>query len=109
MVESDLPRPKSWQIFLWSLIDKPVEDARSYIVMRPCFPVQTTSPNPLRYKVWLKDNNPMFTALPLWTREELARGYVSQPYVFFSSFENYQFETSKILQGRMCLASQNFL
>ena len=87
--ESNLPKPTKQQFFMWSLIDiKPVEEPDSILINLPCFPVLTTSPNSLRYKSFLKDNDPMLTAFPLWTREELVRGYVLQFYVFFLSFEH---------------------
>ena len=86
--ESNLPKPKSPAGFMWSLIDLKQEEAPgAHLINRPTFPVQTTSPNPERYRVFLKDNNPKFTGLPLWTREELARGYVLLLY-FLSSFEH---------------------
>ena len=81
----NIPRPKSRKFFMWSLLDmRNFEEPRAYMVDSPCFPVQTASPNPIRYRNFLKNNMPILTGLPLWTREELARGYVVQSsYVSF--------------------------
>jgi len=72
-----LPNPisKSSDVFIWSLFDirKPKEP-KKFLVTYPCLPVQTASPNPVRYKIWGKERKPLLTGLPLWTRDELAQG-----------------------------------
>ena len=87
MRHSNLPKPKSSKVFMWSLIDfKHVGEPLPYMISCPRFPVLTTSPNPLRYNIYVKVDRPMFTGLPLWTREELVRGYVLPSYVSYVSF-----------------------
>ena len=80
----NLPQPKLRTGVIWSLFDisKP-EEPPGFLVNPPCFPVQTTSPDPRRYKNFLKVRDPIFTGLPLWTREELAMGSVLQSYISF--------------------------
>ena len=72
-----LPQPisNSSNVFIWSLFDirKPNEP-EMFFVTYPCLPVQTASPNPIRYKIWNKEQMPLRTGLPLWTRDELAQG-----------------------------------
>jgi hypothetical protein len=52
-----LPNPisDSSNVFIWSLFDiqQPIEPT-SPLVTYPCLPVQTASPNPIRYKIWDK-------------------------------------------------------
>jgi hypothetical protein len=77
--DASLPRPSTLlsDVFIWSLFDIPERnEPNTLLVFPPCVPVQTTSPDPCRYKTWDKQRSPLFTALPLWTRDELARGYV---------------------------------
>lgn len=71
------PHPISSDSFIWSLFDihEKKEPAR-FMVSYPCCPVQTVSPDPTRYRTWQKEGLPLFTGLPLWTRDELAEGYV---------------------------------
>jgi hypothetical protein len=72
-----LPNPISYssKVFIWSLFDiYKREEPETLLVAYPCFPVQTASPNPIRYKIWNKGNIPLRTGLPLWTRDELAQG-----------------------------------
>jgi len=73
-----LPNPiSSSNVFIWSLFDiRERKEPESFLVTRPCFPVQTTSPDPIRYRTWDKERIPLLTGLPLWTRDELAQGYV---------------------------------
>ena len=73
-----LPHPiSSSDVFIWSLFD--IHEPRepdNFLVTLPRFPVQTTSPDPIQYKTWEKQHTPLLTGLPLWTRDELAEGYV---------------------------------
>ena len=62
-------------VFIWSLFDiRKTEEPWSFLITYPCLPVQTTSPKPSRYKTWRKEQMPLLTGLPLWTRDELAQG-----------------------------------
>ncbi|KIM41036.1 hypothetical protein M413DRAFT_158284 [Hebeloma cylindrosporum] len=71
-----LPDPiSSSKLFLWTLFD--IFESRGPVlplVADPCFPVQTTLPDPIRYQTWEESATPLLTGLPLWTREELAAG-----------------------------------
>ncbi|KAF8802999.1 hypothetical protein BYT27DRAFT_7196147 [Phlegmacium glaucopus] len=72
-----LPQAKSQSsnIFIWSLFDiEGQNEPKGILVRPPCLPVQTASPNPSRYKTWYKERAPLFTALPLWTHDELMKG-----------------------------------
>jgi len=76
---SDLPIPSTLlsDIFIWSLFDIPERNLPNVLlVLPPCLPVQTTSSDSCQYKTWGKQRALLFTALPLWTRDELAQGYV---------------------------------
>ena len=72
------PEPKlsSSNVFLWSSFDiKGNNEPRRFLVQPPCLPVQTAPPDSSCYKTWDKEQAPLLTALPLWTRKELAQGY----------------------------------
>jgi hypothetical protein len=77
-VDVSLPNPISpSNVFIWSLFDiREKIEPESFLVTLPCFPVQTASPDPRRYQTWDKERIPLFTGLPLWTRDELVYGYV---------------------------------
>ena len=70
-----LPDPISNSgVFIWSLFDiLKAEEPWSFLRTYPCLPVQTASPNRIRYKIWDKERMPLHTGLPLWTRDELAQ------------------------------------
>ena len=72
-----LPKPisDSSNVFIWSLFDiYEQREPETFLVTYPCSPVQTASPNSIRYKIWDKEQFPLHTGLPLWTRDELAQG-----------------------------------
>ena len=70
-----LPISNSSNVFIWSLFDiRLPEEPKRFLVTYPCLPVQTASLNSIRYKIWDKERMPLHTGLPLWTRDELARG-----------------------------------
>ncbi|KDR75596.1 hypothetical protein GALMADRAFT_140226 [Galerina marginata CBS 339.88] len=74
-VSVDVPFPdpiSSSNAFIWSLFD--IQEPDIFLVSHPCFPVQTTSPDPRRYSLWRKKQRPLLTGLPLWTRDELLQG-----------------------------------
>jgi len=79
--EYRLPQPKSQtsEVFIWSLfhITKKEEPSR-VLITHPCLPVQAASPDSTRFKVWYKQFQPMLVGLPLWTRDELAKGFPYQ-------------------------------
>jgi len=75
----DFPHPypaqSSSNVFIWSLFDiREPKEPSLFLVTPPCFPVQSTSPDPIRYKIWDKEYMPLLTGLPLWTRDELVQG-----------------------------------
>ena len=82
-----LPNPESSSnVFIWSLFDiREPKEPKSFLVTRPCFPVQTALPNPDRYQTWEKERMPLLTGLPLWTHDELVQGYVLQITFLFTS------------------------
>ena len=72
-----LPNPisNSSDVFIWSLFDiREPKEPWSFLIEYPCLPVQTASPDPIRYKIWDKERMPLLTGLSLWTRDELAQG-----------------------------------
>ena len=73
-----LPNPISpSNVFIWSLFDiHERKEPESSLVTYLCFPVQVVSLDPIRYSIWDKEMFPLITGLPLWTRDELAQGYV---------------------------------
>ena len=73
-----LPMPESLSnVFIWSLLDiREKQEPCRLLVTSPCFPIQTASPDPVQYKIWTKEKVPLFTGLPLWTRDELIQGCV---------------------------------
>ena len=76
-IDMRLPQPKSWSsnVFIWSLFDiRERNEPEMFLVLPPSLPVQTASPDSIRYKIWNKERTPLFTGLPLWTREELSQG-----------------------------------
>jgi len=61
---------------IWALVDvglrqEPPITESSYI-----WPVQTSSPNPIRWRDWSKHNKAALLGMPLWSMEELSEGYV---------------------------------
>ncbi|KAF8968253.1 hypothetical protein BDZ97DRAFT_1799501 [Flammula alnicola] len=74
--EQQLPKPKSSRkVFIWSLFDiREQNEPERFLVHRPCLPVQAALLDPIRYETWYEEESPLLTGLPLWTRDELARG-----------------------------------
>jgi len=69
------PKPQTPGVFMWSLFD--ISERREpdmVLINHPCLPVQAASPDPVRFKIWHKEFQPMRVGLPLWTRDELAKG-----------------------------------
>ncbi len=75
-----LPQPKSQtslKVFMWSLFDIHKKQEPDWVLItHPCLPVQAAPPDSIRFKIWRKEFQPMRVGLPLWTRDELAKGYV---------------------------------
>ena len=78
-----LPKPKlrTSKVFMWSLFDiQEQQEPAAFLTNPPCLPVQTASPDQIRFKTWRKESEPLCIGLPLWTRDELAKGYVLPMY-----------------------------
>jgi len=72
-----LPRPPIELYYpIWTLVDMvplrepPIGESSNI------WPVQTSSPNPIRWNAWSKQNMAARLGMPLWTMEELISGYV---------------------------------
>ena len=64
---------------IWSLIDVDFQDqGPPYDITgdRYVWPIQTSSPNPVRWHCWTKQIGAAILGMPLWTMEELIEGYV---------------------------------
>lgn len=89
-----LPVPKllSSEVFLWSLFEiEGRNEPETFLVKRPCMPVQTASLGPSQYRTWEKERTPLLTGLPLWTHDELMQGFPYQ--------ENYQSLLDALREG----------
>ncbi|KAI0790012.1 hypothetical protein C8Q75DRAFT_763582 [Abortiporus biennis] len=65
-------RSTSTETFLWSLVDTDKgKNEPAPGLQRNKFLVQSASPNPERYKQWVKEKNALIYGMKLWTREEL--------------------------------------
>jgi hypothetical protein len=74
-----LPQPESQtsEVFMWSLFDiREKQEPDLVLITHPCVPVQAAPPDSVRFRTWHKEFRPMHVGLPLWTRDELAKGYV---------------------------------
>ena len=62
---------------IWALIDMDCTGRRPPINKSlNIWPIQASSPNPARWKLWKKQYNATLFGMPLWTMEELIAGYV---------------------------------
>jgi hypothetical protein len=77
-LDVSLPNPiSSSNIFIWSIFDiREQKEPEMFLVAHPCFPVQTASLDPIRYRTWDKEQVPLHTGLLLWSCDELMQGYV---------------------------------
>jgi len=66
---------------IWALIDMDYQKTAPPIERdTDIWPIQASSPQPSRWKTWIKQYGASLLAMPLWSMEELEEGYV------FSSF-----------------------
>jgi len=74
----DLPvRIRASYYPLWTLIDVNYENHGPPInAGSNIWPIQTSSPNPSRWKSWRKQNGAALLGMPLWNTEELMEGHV---------------------------------
>jgi hypothetical protein len=62
---------------IWALIDVGFGDQGPPVSLSSnMWPIQTTSPNPRRYKSWRKQNGAALLGMRIWEMEELIEGYV---------------------------------
>ena len=62
---------------IWALIDMNYNDQGPSITGQSnIWPIQMSSPSPIRWKSWQKRNKVALWGMPLWNEEELTRGYV---------------------------------
>jgi len=74
-------RDKSLYFPEWMLIDSDFDSGGAPVGdEEDIWPVQSTSPNPIRWKSWSKQYDSALLGMPLWTTKELMKGCV------FSSF-----------------------
>ena len=57
-----------------ALIDWGASVGEPGVTYTNCFPIQASSPDPVRYRAWFKKCNALRWGLPLWSLEELALG-----------------------------------
>ena len=70
-------RPRTGYCPIWALIDGDYEgEGISLGGDSAIWPIHATSPNPKRWKEWLKQNNGAILGMPLWNVEELVEGCV---------------------------------
>ena len=87
----DLPTRKETRYFpIWALIDVDYEERGPHLASTDVWPIQTSSPNPIRWNSWLKQHGAVLLGMPVWTRQELIKGYV------FSSFSLSTFDHRSI-------------
>ena len=62
---------------IWALIHMDYSDQGPPITGQSnIWPIQMSSPSPIRWKSWQKRNKAALWGIPLWNEEELTRGYV---------------------------------
>jgi len=62
---------------IWALIDGDCDGQEVSLGGNPyIWPIHVTSPNPKRWKGWVKQNTASLLGMPLWNVEELVEGYV---------------------------------
>ena len=86
---SYLPRRQQPQLTLqfpvWALINSdgpsqpPIIDSDDNI-----WPIQASSPQPIRWKAWAKQRKATIVGMPLWSTDELMKGYVSTVFCHLS-------------------------
>lgn len=65
---------------IWTLFDVDFESKEPQPGSHPdTWPIQTTSPNPNRWKSWSKQARATLLGMPLWNMVELMKGYVFVP------------------------------
>ena len=72
-----LPKPPSGKNHdIWTLIDTGDLKEPPITESLHIWPVQTSSPNPIRWSNWVKHNKAALVGLPQWEMDELKKGFV---------------------------------
>ena len=81
-----LPTRKSRtsKVFMWSLFDIHKHQEPDLIFIRsPCLPVQTASPDPIRFKTWQKESRPICMGLAVMDARRARKGVCSYVACFY--------------------------
>ena len=71
-----LPTHKESEDFpVWALIDLDFQERGPQVGSANVWAIQTSSPNPIRWKSWRKQHRAALLGMPLWSMEELMKGY----------------------------------
>ena len=73
----DLPIRREKYCPVWALIDVDFNDRGAPLDSTSnAWPIQASSPNPIRWKSWRKQYGAAELGMPLWNKKELMAGYV---------------------------------
>ena len=73
----DVPQRQDSPYFpVWALVDVDYQDREPNLEDADVWPMQMSSPNPIRWKKWRKQHGAALLGMPLWTVRELTDGYV---------------------------------
>jgi len=73
----DLPKRGTSYFPIWTLIDVDYGDGGPPLDSdQNVWPIQASSPNRIRWKSWRKQNRAALLGMPLWSMDELMKGYV---------------------------------
>ena len=80
----DLPRnPNRRYCPIFAFIDVDYGDRGPYLNrVANVWPIQASSPNPIRWKSWVKQHKAAVLGMPLWSTEELIKGCVSSLFLY---------------------------
>jgi len=68
---------------IWALFDVDFKDHGPPIAAESnIWPIQASSPNPIRWKAWSKQTGAALLGMPLWNMDELMGGYVFSLFSF---------------------------
>ena len=72
----DLPKRRGKYCPVWALIDVDFKDRGAPLDSTSnAWPIQASSPNPIRWKSWRKQYGAAELGMPLWNKKELMAGY----------------------------------
>jgi len=71
-----LPKRRGMYCPVWALIDVDFKDRGAPLDSTSnAWPIQASSPNPIRWKSWRKQYGAAELGMPLWNKKELMAGY----------------------------------